>query len=91
MVSVVDVGLTFGSCRYPGTAWPPLDPAAYCARTTYCSKSLAGMSRNALSTFSFSSRTASGSNATGGSIANRLRTCNRWFWTMSRMLPACSK
>ena len=42
------------------------------------------------STFTFSSRTASALNVTGGSIAVSASNCNRWFWNMSRTTPASS-
>ena len=38
-------------------------------------------------TFTFSSRTASASKPTGGSIAVRQRSWSRWFWNMSRRRP----
>ena len=42
------------------------------------------------STFSFSSRTASGARDDGGSIATMHSSCNMWFCTMSRSAPARS-
>ena len=51
-----------------------------------CSGDSGGMAR---STFTFSSRTASASKATGGSIATSASSCIMWFWTMSRIAPAC--
>ena len=47
--------------------------------------------RSERSTLTFSSRTASASNATGGSMAVRESSCSMWFCTMSRRMPAVSK
>ena len=44
----------------------------------------------ARSSFSFSSRIASGWNDVGGFIRNSDSTCNTWFCTMSRIAPAVS-
>jgi len=44
----------------------------------------------ARSTFTFSSRTARGSKAMGGSMATSDRTWSMWFSTISRSAPASS-
>ncbi len=41
----------------------------------------------AWSTFTFSSRTSSASNVTGGSMHSRLSSWSMWFWTRSRSAP----
>ena len=51
---------------------------------------LAAAGRMALSTFTFSSRSESGSASTGGSIASSATTCRRWFWITSRTAPTPS-
>ena len=63
-------------------------PAKYCPRTTCLLTSRTG--RMDLSSFTFSSRTASASSDTGGSIAMSESTCSRWFCTMSRIAPDSS-
>jgi len=66
--------------------------AADRARTVLATHGIAGNIgdrhlRSERSTLSFSSRTASGSSDTGGSMATMHSSCNRWFCTMSRSAP----
>ena len=61
----------------PGPYWP----RTMCFGPGVCS---------ARSTFTFSFRTASASKSVGGSMAMIAISWSRWFWTMSRMAPACS-
>ena len=85
-VSVVDVGETPGSSRYPTTFSPSTIPAVYCPRTTSCG----WIGWIDCSTLTFSLRIASASKESGGSIATSESTWNMWFWTMSRMAPISS-
>ena len=64
----------------------PTQPAVYWPRTTLA-RTRASVQRVSMarSTRTFSSRSASASNAIGGSIATRVSSCSRWFWRMSRL------
>ncbi len=75
-VSVVESGATPGSSRYP-TYWPRITR----------SRLETSVERSA---FTVSSRSRSGWNDTGGSIATNVITWNRCVEIMSRMLPTCS-
>ena len=44
--------------------------------------------RIACSTLTFSSRTSSAENATGGSMHSSVSSCSMWFWIRSRRAPA---
>src|SRR5881392_1034772 len=70
-VSTFEFGSTFTSLRYPMAFSPRTEPSVYWPRTAKSSSCPRGNSRSARSTFTFSSRTASASNATGGSMATR--------------------
>ncbi len=88
-VGVREPCATSFSCWYPGTSLPAMLPAAYCPSTTFfCTASGESKVSTARSTLIFSSRTASASNATGGSMAVRQSSCSTWFWIMSRRMPA---
>ena len=71
----------------PSRGCPPTQPAPYCPRTMSRATSCRVGGAIARSTLSFSSRRASASNVAGGSIATRLRSWSRWFWSMSRTAP----
>ena len=73
------------SSRKPRTGSPPCQPAAYWPRAVPVARS--GGSRTADSTFSFSARSESASNATGSSIAVSASNWSRWFWMTSRAAP----
>ena len=45
---------------------------------------------NYFNTLTFSSRKASASMATGGSIATKVNNCKRWLCSISRIAPAVS-
>jgi hypothetical protein len=72
------------------TSWLPLTPWPYWPRTVSRAMSARPKRRSERSTFSFSSRTASGASEVGGSMATMHSSCSRWFWTMSRMAPVLS-
>ena len=69
----------------------PLEaPALYWPRTVSRATSATVIGRSERSTLSFSSRTASGSSDTGGSMATMHSSCSKWFCTMSRRAPVPS-
>jgi hypothetical protein len=75
-VSVVESFATPGSSRYP-RYWPRITRSGLAI----------SVERSA---FTVSSRSRSGSNDTGGSIATKVITWNRCVEIMSLMLPTCS-
>ncbi len=58
-------------------------PPVYWARTT----ASGGGGSTACRTFTFSSRTSSAENVTGGSMQSRLSSWSMWFCTRSRSAP----
>jgi hypothetical protein len=68
-----------------------MPPRPYCPRTAR--RAISCAPANGLiagSSFSFSSRIASGWNDVGGSMRNSDNICSTWFCTMSRIAPAVS-
>ena len=67
-----------------------MTPWAYCARTAIAgiSSSVGGWIER--STLTFSLRTSSAVNSTGGSIATLHSSWSMWFWMRSRSAPALS-
>ena len=71
--------------------WPLAEvPVLYCPRTLFSMASGPRSGASARSTLIFSSRTASDSMLTGGSMAMMTSSCSRWFCTMSLSAPVWS-